>query len=128
MTQQSTPSKIIAQQWFFSCDAPDDDETAKEIQRLAKMIDDVMAGRELKWKVVNRSLRPANTLPQLEHKHIAQVLDQMRNLDVIYGNSTRTWELLFKWLTEQAANLVDKAPEPVDHSEDYRTGDPSLLS
>jgi hypothetical protein len=53
---KASKSEIIAQLWFFSCDAPDHDETAKEIQRLSKMIDSVFDGNEPKWKVFNHSL------------------------------------------------------------------------
>lgn len=56
--QKSTKAEIIAQLWFFSCDAPDTDETAHEIQRLAKMIYAVMAGETVPWRIVNHSLRP----------------------------------------------------------------------
>ena len=59
MTQKYNPTKseIIAQAWFFSCDAPDTNETAYEIDRLARMIDDIMGGKEPEWKVVKHYLR-----------------------------------------------------------------------
>jgi hypothetical protein len=60
MKNKHTPAEIIAQHWLFSCDAPDTNETAKEIQRLAKMIDDVLNGNEPKWKIINHSLRNAD--------------------------------------------------------------------
>jgi len=49
-------SNIAAQIFFFSCDAPDTTETSNEIQRLAKIIDDVFSEQDVKWKVVNHSL------------------------------------------------------------------------
>lgn len=63
---KATPAEIIAQHWFFSCDAPDTNETAAEIQRLAKMIDTVLAGGEIPWRVVNRSLNAAQQSVQAD--------------------------------------------------------------
>ena len=53
---KSTLAEIIAQHWMFSCDAPDSDITAMEIQRLAKMIEDGLVGKDIPWRIVNSSL------------------------------------------------------------------------
>lgn len=54
-TNEQTAQKI-AEMWMFSCDAPDDNETAAEISRLAQLIVDVQNGNNVKWRVVNHSL------------------------------------------------------------------------
>lgn len=55
---------IIAQKWFWSCDAPDSTPTAKECHRLSKLIYDTMQGQaDSKWTIVNHYL---HNVPELQ--------------------------------------------------------------
>ena len=55
--QLEAKADYIAQHWMWSCNAPDSDETAREIKRLRKMIVSVFNGDCcLPWKIVNNSL------------------------------------------------------------------------
>ena len=46
----------IAEMWFFSCNAPDTNRTASEIERLATLILDVSEDKIVEWKVVRNYL------------------------------------------------------------------------
>lgn len=88
----SSKSQIVAQLWMYSCDAPDTNETDQEIERLAKLIDDVFSEQEVKWKVVNNSLSwripsiVCNLLGKLSSSEVTKLIgkDQARILNDWY--------------------------------------------